>query len=559
VNPSIVANIACGLLIMVYAWGRFNTPSSNRQSTRRGLYRWSCAGYIGSAVVLFALLSFLLADDQLGLREFLSIPKDKNLSAPLLATLAMTTLLPSVPILKSLDSWLLSRFQEWGAIPAEAKRRAAAMTPHGYIVTPADVAALRDAYDGAYGDTLTKHLRHQGLAGVEQAELRFTRVVKLYDQIQRLEAMSNYARFFAETAEEWAGIERQVDKFLQHGVEWLDRAVRLHKVDAAAYVELMEDRNEVFARDCREVFIVLVGFLARAVLRSEGSERGIVVRLLGIGFPTTEPMNLPEFPISSMTVLGAGIFLYLLAVTIVFSYAAGAPDEAPIALAIPSKIALARIAAVGLTVWLMQRYAFFRRSAGEPLRYHAYLLNGLIAGTLAAVVCVAFHFGSAVLSRDDIPVITLSVLLCTAVALCCDDSPEEPARPHRLRVLEALGCGAVMACGTALLYFLKLLPVAGTMSGGALAAWIALPTAMAMMIGGFVPHIYRRARVAAAARREAAAPALAAPALAAWESPPRICRPATTAPAAKTADGMPGWTPLRRRARGESKAPATAA
>jgi hypothetical protein len=159
VNPSIVANIACGLLIMVYAWGRFNTPSSNRQSTRRGLYRWSCAGYIGRAVALCALLSFLLADNQLGLREFLSIPKDMHLSAPLLATLAMTTLLPSVPILKGVDNWLLSRFQEWGAIPAEAKRRAAAMTPHSYIVTPTDVTALRESYDGAYGDTLTTHLR----------------------------------------------------------------------------------------------------------------------------------------------------------------------------------------------------------------------------------------------------------------------------------------------------------------------------------------------------------------------------------------------------------------
>src|ERR1700730_4586124 len=485
--------------MMVYSWDRFTTPLSNRQSTRRALYWWSCIGYMGSAVALFAFLSILLQQE--GGRQFLSIPKEQNPPAPLLATLVLTTLLPSVPILKGVDTWLLCRFHEWGAIPAEVKRRAAAMTPHSFIVTPEDVAALREAYDGAEGDTFARHLRCQGNAGVEKAELRFTRVVKLYDQLQRLAAAPSYGRFFAETAGEWSAIERQADGFLQRGVEWLDRAVRLHKVDAAAYAELMEDRNEVFARECREVFITLVGFLARAVLRSERNERAIVVRLRAIGFPAMEPMNLPEFPISSLTVLGAGIFLYLLAVTIVF--AAGAPDQAPIGLAIPSKIALAGVAAVGLTVWLMQRYAFFRRSAGEPPRYHAYLLNGVIAGGLSAVVCFVFCSSPPALTREDIPVITLSVLLCTAVALCCDDSPEEPARPHRLRVLEALGCGAVMAGGTALLYFLKLLPVADTMSGGMLAAWIALPTAMAMMIGGFVAHIYRRARVAAAARRAA--------------------------------------------------------
>jgi hypothetical protein len=447
----------------------------------------------------------------------------------------------------------LLRFQEWGAIPAEAKRRAAAMMPSNYIVTSEDVTALRTAYDGAYGETLPKHLRHEGAAGVEKAALRFTRVVKIYDQIQRLEAVSNYARFFAETAEEWGEIERQVDKFLRRAVEWLDRGVRLHKVDAGASRELMEDRNEVFARDCRDVFITLVGFLARAVLRSEGSERGIVARLRGIGFPTTEPMNLPEFPMSSMTVLGAGIFLYLLAVTIVFSYATGGPEQVPIGLIIPSKIALARVAAVGLTVWLMQRYAFFRRSAGEPPRYHAYLLNGVLAGAIAASVCVLFHLGTPLLIGPDVPIIALSGLLCAAVALCCDDAPVEPARPHRLRVFEALGCGAVMAVGTALLYFLRLMPVASTMSGGALAAWITLPSAMAMMIGGFVSHIYRQARRASAASCDVAVPA------AALESPPpRVSRPATTVPVSDVRVGGPGWRPLRRRGR-DPKPPAKAA
>jgi hypothetical protein len=47
-------------------------------------------------------LSILL--QQPGWRDFLDLPDKQSLSAPLLATLAMTTLLPSVPILKSLDT-----------------------------------------------------------------------------------------------------------------------------------------------------------------------------------------------------------------------------------------------------------------------------------------------------------------------------------------------------------------------------------------------------------------------------------------------------------------------
>jgi hypothetical protein len=119
-----------------------------------------------------------------------------------------------------------------------------------------------------------------------------------------------------------------------------------------------------------------------------------------------------------------------------------------------------------------------------------------------------------------------------------------------LRLLEAIGCGAVVAIATILLYSLRLMPVASSMSGWNLAAWITLPSAMAMMIGGFVPHIYRQARLAAAARRGEAAPVVTQPAT-------RISRAAAAAPAADMTSRKPGWTrPLRRR---EPKPPAQAA
>ena len=51
---------ACALLIVIYAWGRFNTPPSNRSSTRQALYWWSGFGYVASALMLFAGLCFLL-------------------------------------------------------------------------------------------------------------------------------------------------------------------------------------------------------------------------------------------------------------------------------------------------------------------------------------------------------------------------------------------------------------------------------------------------------------------------------------------------------------------
>ena len=45
---------ACAILIIAYAWGRFNTPVLNRSSTRQTLFWASCIGYIVAVLTLFA-------------------------------------------------------------------------------------------------------------------------------------------------------------------------------------------------------------------------------------------------------------------------------------------------------------------------------------------------------------------------------------------------------------------------------------------------------------------------------------------------------------------------
>jgi hypothetical protein len=79
------------------------------------------------ALALFAALSILL-QAATWRTALLGRSDEPSLPAPLIATLAMTTLLPSIPLLKRVDEWFLSIFLEWAEIPAEIKRRAAAMT-----------------------------------------------------------------------------------------------------------------------------------------------------------------------------------------------------------------------------------------------------------------------------------------------------------------------------------------------------------------------------------------------------------------------------------------------
>ena len=543
---------ACGLLIALYAWGRFNTPPSNRSSTRQTLYWSSAAGYVLSALALFVALVILLKAGPWR-KLLIGGADDPSLPVPLVATLAMTTLLPSIPILKSLDEWLLSVFLDWGEIPAEVKRRAASLTPHSFSVSRQDVAELRETYaDGSCGDDLAGHLSERRGERLELSQYRLTRVVKLYDRIRRLAGEQRYARFFAAAEADFGELDRQTVEFLRRSATSLTIAERLRALeDKTAYEELVRDRREAFAQACREIFIALARFLARAVLRSEANEKGIVRRLREIGFDAAEPMNLPRFPVNSLTGLALGVFFYLVLAIPFFALLMGMPQQQAGGLLVAAKVTLARLSTVALTVWLLQRHAFFRREPGEPPRFFAYAVNGAICAAAAAGVCLVFHFADAdplAGARGDLPLILLTFLLCTAVAACCEDWVGETTPPVWWRPAEAAGCALAMAAGMGIVvvYMPDLLPFpVAALPAWKLAVLIAMPSALALVIGACVPHIYRSARRAATARREEAR-AAAERALSAEAEPRRIL------PAAATA-ARPGAGVIRL-ARGRAKA-----
>ena len=311
-SPAVLTYAACGFLIVVYASGRFNTPPRiyvpplGIQSTGG-----AASAYVLSALALFAALSILLQNVTAWRTALLGPSNEPSLPAPLIATLAMTTLLLLSP--KRLDEWFLSSFSNGSRSPAEIKRRAAAMTPESFSVSREDVAELRQAYgDGSYGDTLARYLRRRGGEGPELAHYRLTRVVqaarprpqisrgtRLWSVLQRSRQVSEFAE-----------LERHVAEFLHRAPASLALDARLRGIEnAAVFEELAQEPRDLFAQSCRDIFRELTLFLARAVLRSETSEKGIVRRLREAGFTATEPMNLPRFPINSLTVLALALFL----------------------------------------------------------------------------------------------------------------------------------------------------------------------------------------------------------------------------------------------------------
>ncbi len=230
-------------------------------------------------------------------------------------------------------------------------------------------------------------------------------------------------------------------------------------------------------------------------------------------------MSLPRFPINSLTVLAVAMFLYLGVLILSLGNVVGMRQYDQVSgLMVAVKSTMVRLVSLAVTVYLMQRYSFFRRAPGDPPRFFAYVVNGIIATAAAGIICLSSHLGDAdplASAGSDLPIILLTFPLCTALALCCDDWVEDTAAPSWLRLAEAAGCGLVMAAGMAmvLIYMSDRLPFPTVgIAGWKIAMVIGFPTTLSMVYGGCIPHIYRASRRAASIRREEAREFVAPPA-----------------------------------------------
>ncbi len=501
----------CGLLVMLYASARFNTPATNRSSTIQLWYWQGLFAYMASCVALFIVLSIIL--EQPALRDFLlKLPlpatggvggaspppvaqaEPTTIPPALAATLVMTALLPSVPYIKSLDSALLAFFLRMACIPAEVTRRSKILTHDNLLLAGSDLPEIaRFIHNAPIPDEAIDLLRATAGSESEESELRFTKVLLAFRRLDELPASPKYSKFFSENAAEYDSFRKSMFEFAGRSVKGLIGARRLREVaDKSVYEELISEKRETFKRECIERFEAVSLFLARAILHCEMGERDVRERLHGIGFSVVS-VSRPFIPIHQLVLLCAGILVYLLLTGVALHPSAGTPGPAVFRW-LPFLVAVSHVLTIGLTLWFMQTVAWARRDADGGRPYGAYLLSGVFNTAVVLVLCTLWNLariGSLPGGDGWIPLLVLALLcglLCVFVAFACDDLPPRIPEPLWFRSIEAVGCSLATLCTTWLLMQLFLLP-----GSGAPSSWITvfLPAGTALFVGFFIPEIYR--------------------------------------------------------------------
>jgi hypothetical protein len=439
------AHLVAGVLTAFYAGNRFATPRTVRSETTRFQYYSSYVMYVVSCIGLLMILSWIFAHHPELLRILYypsPIPEElKNLDAPLVAALALTTLLPSVPVLRDFDSAMLRFFHRMGAIPLGAVRWAQRMSMAPLTISEELVADTRRyiADSRLLPDFLAAQLQPD--FNLDSVRFRFTRCLALYVALRNLSGWTGYD---ADFPEERAAFEKKMSSFFAQSVAFFTLRTQLDQRQLEPATDSV-DQFRSYAIDAYEDIRLM---LARVLLYSCNSDAEVAHQLAKIGFsiqrpsPIRLPLNLLSFDFAGVVVL-----FVIVAVSL-------ADGDFGRTLAIGMLVAINQsIAAVcALAPKQLWNFADYRSARERPTL--SYLISG--ACTLTITLPISFGF---YLLREHFPLdgvhpilpfaaqakwLLLPTVLSIALAFACDDAIEADHELWWLKWVESAGLAALM-------------------------------------------------------------------------------------------------------------------
>ena len=497
------------LLILIYAWGRFNRPKINRVSTTRVRFCGAATAYCVATFLIYVLLAGLLTDSpellaalQIGAADKGALGELK-LSGPLVAALALTVLLPNFPMVAQIDERLLRFFKMLGNIPLEAILQSEQLY-RSHAGVPARMRAEVQAY-------VRNRLE---LAGISENDLAFedgrdspqgywTVLLSLILQIDAWHGNRSYVGVFNDLAEEYAHIQARFEKVTATGARYFRL---LHDLPQGEHSPspLLTECSRNFRDQCDELYRDLCRFIARGVLKSGWTRAERNRTFAQMGFEGAHEIGETLNPNQVVTLVAMLFSALLIVLTVVGSQMA-------IQRAFFLSIMVASIYGAAIVAAVLLKGRWPRSADDRPVL--SYLAAGATAVVSAAILSVIFKslllmsFYEAVFDlRCTYPYFALAFMAAAATSFLCDDYATTPAdAPWFTRWLEGLAAAGLLA-GTAYLVW-QALPNT-PISPDRIPRLVSLLPAAALIgliIGATVPTWYRTALCRRQATRSGAA------------------------------------------------------
>lgn len=378
-----------GAVIAVFAWDRFNTPRTNRSLTTAIKYHLAASWYVIVTLAVFLTLMrspevFLpLLNEEVRKAVGHALPE---LSAPLIAALLMTTLLPLIPFTGSLDQRLRTWFQRMAAIPAEVRNRSRALQKRRFQVPLDEQRKIRDELmKEKEGDPQDIVFDPSLSCQSEALEVRYL-WTKASALVLTLRTDTRLADFVELHSKECRRI-REEHARLKSEARILFKLESEDVADATSFSATIATARAAFRSSCRRfleggeaegVYVEGVyDFITRALLHCFSRENLRERFLASLGFQKGDESCVEQGPgevlnhvaLLFLTLAGALGLVYLMTTSIATTKAVG------LVILISVNLCIATLCALAPKRW----WSFARRSAERGRPWLSYLISAVLA------------------------------------------------------------------------------------------------------------------------------------------------------------------------------------
>ena len=432
------------VFVLFYAGTRFNTPVTNRSSTTAGRYYVGLFLYCLVGICLYMtlvtfpnLLNFTMYGQQIG-----GDAATSKISLPLFVALVLTVLLPKIPLLSSADKWVCAQLQNMAAIPWEVLRLGAELKKFKLEFSPAEQAVVQEMLeaDGFDRKDIIFEL-------TETVRSDWTRVTAL---LQKVEDWGSDRRMAGYLLASNSDLEKLHDRHRALSSK-AKTCFRLRDEDGRAGMTrkthlAMLSYEEDFTDHVKQLRKDILEFIARGVLRSELTTRGMESRLNSMGFKITWPES--PFSLNQLLLVFAVVCVVMLPGFIFY----GRKDMSVEALLIRlGLVGFTYVVAVACAVLPKTRWSFAQAKAGEMRPIAFYFVAGLMSAAISfatsiVVQAISLHSMAWSWQRARLTYPWQLVSFATAfITAMMADNPRVLRFSSRVqRSLEGLGQGVLM-------------------------------------------------------------------------------------------------------------------
>lgn len=491
------------VFLSVHAYDRFNTPPTNRASTTAVRYHTAAVTYFAIYLFIYYVLTkypsllvvLPLEDVGIASKEIGGVMKTlQELSPALLVALLLTTLLPRIPLLSSIDNWLRTQLQERATIPYEARRLSKELRNTKFNVSQ----DMRNEIQGALVEDGFEP-RDIVFDENDQPQYQWTKIATL---MAHLESGWKSDRKFTGYIHSSNPYRLLKDSYKHLTVKAktcfrLNRGIPLEGEDQQICDAIFECTAN-FKEQCNELLKNLCDFISRGVLKCQITHSTRWRALYAMGFKTPDTDTRERLTINQALTL-----LVILVPVLLLNFVLFGSRLPGNALLMVTMIATIYTVAVVCAVYPKGIWKFTRRNKHGTRPMVFYLVAGFAAVALAVPVSLAFKFFIFSISKEQTmatafsaawndfstrsyPWMLMAFITAFFTAFHADNRPSTKITCQRLRWIEGFAQAAVsLSAAYIVVCWLDL--------GDRLIRVLGTTAVIGFIIGFVVPYWYRDA------------------------------------------------------------------